>query len=253
MKSLLAGLSLLFSVGWMTPLFGQTWTIVNDQNIPYTGHRDIIPQQYRTYDVNPEQIKQVLWSAPHEYAQDVSTSNTKIIVGLADGSADIFRIVQYDMMEAGLAAQFTQIKTFVGVSISNPYRRLRADWTLDGFRAVISDLEGTMYIDPYQRNDLTHRIAYFRKDLTSDRAWECGVITDQFNPNDIDHARVFGDCQFRTYRLAQATTGEYSNFFGATNSSQSGIVLSQVVTAINRVNQVYEADFSVRLILINNT
>ena len=62
-----------------------------------------------------------------------------------------------------------------------------------------------------------------------------------------------GDCQLRSYRLAQATTGEYSNYFGATSSAQSGLVMSQVVTAINRVNEVYEPELAVRLILIANT
>ncbi|MBK7094228.1 MAG: hypothetical protein IPH57_03870 [Saprospiraceae bacterium] len=57
----------------------------------------------------------------------------------------------------------------------------------------------------------------------------------------------------KSYRLAQATTGEYSNFFGATSSAQSGLVMSAVVTVINRVNEVYESELAVRLVLIANT
>ena len=49
-----------------------------------------------------------------------------------------------------------------------------------------------------------------------------------------------------------ATTGEYSNYFGAMSSSQSALVMAQVVTAVNRVNDVYVTDFSTRLILIGN-
>lgn len=245
--------TLLLMIGlFYFPANCQSWTTIDDQFIPTQGHRDIVPDQYKTYAIDPAEIKHILWTAPHEYAQDVSTSPVMIIIGMADGSADIFRIVQYDMMEAELAAQYTNYKTFVGVSISNPYRRMHADWTVNGFRAVISDLDGNMYIDPYQRNDLEHRIAYYRKDLSSSSAWDCGVSPSEFKADDHAHPR-FGDCQFRTYRLAQAATGEYSNFFGATNSSQSGLVLSQVVTAVNRVNQVYEAEMSVRLILIGNT
>jgi hypothetical protein len=184
-----------------------------------------------TYQLGDQEMKTLLWSAPYEYAQSVSTSNTIIIVGLADGTADLFRIVQYDMMEAPLAAQYPDFKTFIGVSVSNPYRTLRADWTINGFRAVVKDLEGKTYIDPYQRNDLGHRIAYFAKDLTGTGPWECGVVGEELHSGDISDSRVFGDCQFRSYRLALATTGEYSNFFGATSPSQSGLVLSQVVTA----------------------
>ena len=134
--------------------FAQSWSPVDPQNIIPMGKRDIIPQECVIYQL----MKTKLWSAPYEYAQSLMSSNTIITVGLADGSADKFRIVQYDMMEAPLAAQYTDIKTFRGVSISNPYRVIRADWTKNGFRAVISDLDGKTYIDPYQRNDMANLV-----------------------------------------------------------------------------------------------
>jgi len=52
----------------------------------------------------------------------------------------------------------------------------------------------------------------------------------------------------RTYRLACATTGEYTQFHGGTVS----LGLAAVVTAINRVTLVYEVEFSIRLMLIEN-
>ncbi|WP_224055604.1 reprolysin-like metallopeptidase [Vibrio penaeicida] len=42
----------------------------------------------------------------------------------------------------------------------------------------------------------------------------------------------------RTYRLAIATTYEYSRFHGGTKQS----VMSAVATTINRVNEIYERD-----------
>ncbi|MBK9737635.1 MAG: hypothetical protein IPO92_22855 [Saprospiraceae bacterium] len=56
-----------------------------------------------------------------------------------------------------------------------------------------------------------------------------------------------------TYRLAQATTNQYSFFHGASNSSQSGLVLAAVITVINRSNEVYEAELGLRLILVAHT
>ncbi len=233
-------------------LFAQTWTAIDPANIPATGKRDIQPQKGMTYQLDQAGMKNMLWSAPYEYAQSATSSNTIILVGLADGTADQFRMVQYDMMEAPLAAQYTGIKTFRGISVSNPYRTIRADWTVNGFRAVISDLEGKTYIDHYQRNDMTTRIVYKASDYTRETEWTCGLTDEGFQGEDPHQQRIVGDCEFRTYRLAVATTGEYSNYFGATSPSQSAIVLAAVVTAVNRVNDVYEADFSTRLILIGN-
>jgi hypothetical protein len=242
---------------WMVSLIrveAQEWVLIQPEDILSSGQRDIIPNVYSTYQINDQQLHNILWSAPHEYAQNVDGSSTLLEIGMPDGSIDIFKIVRYDMMESLLAASYTSIKTFIGVSISNPYRTLRADYTADGFRAAIRDENGTMFIDPFQRNDLVHRISYYKKDYTNSSPWDCGVTESELKPKDGKPRELLaGDCQFRKYRLALATTGEYSNFFGAFNSSQSAIVLSQVVTAVNRVNQVYEADITVRLVLVGNT
>ena len=239
---------------WTLPSFAQSWTPVEQENINPTGSRDIIPQTCALFSLDYLAMKDILWTAPHEYAQNPANSNTIITVALADGTADMFKIVQYDMMEALLAAQYPDIKTFRGISVSDPYRTIRADWTKEGFRAVISDLNGKTYIDPYQRNDLATRVVYYANSFESQSVWTCGMVEEEDPLNDdVPQQRMFGDCQFRSYRLAIATTGEYSNFFGATSPAQSGLVLSQVITAINRVNEVYEADLAVRLILIGNT
>jgi hypothetical protein len=254
MRSLPCRMIIGFILISFNPLFAQSWTIVDPQTIGFTGVRDIQPQTYIAYQTDHQAMKNLLWSAPYEYIQNPNTSNTIITVGLANGCADMFRVVQYEMMEAPLASLYPDIKTFKGVSISDPYRTIRIDWTKNGFRAVISDLDGKMYIDPFQRNDMTNRIAYYKKNFTRETDWSCGVTSEgEFNGDEFHLPRVVGDCDFRSYRLALATTGEYSNFFGATSPAQSGLVMSQVVTAINRVNEVYEIDMSVRLILIANT
>ena len=120
----------------------QSWTPIEQESINPVGSRDIVPQTCVIYNLDHEAMKNILWSAPYEYVTSQFNSNTIITVGLADGSADMFKIVQYEMMEAWLAAQFPEMKTFRGISVSNPYRTIRADWTKNGFRAVISDLEG---------------------------------------------------------------------------------------------------------------
>lgn len=57
----------------------------------------------------------------------------------------------------------------------------------------------------------------------------------------------------RSYRLAQAANGEYCNYHGANSAAQSSLVMTAVVNVINRINEVYEPEVAVRLILVANT
>ncbi|MBK7097006.1 MAG: hypothetical protein IPH57_18800 [Saprospiraceae bacterium] len=237
-------------------LFGQSWNVVTLAQIENKGIRDIIPEKYVIYNFDDEMMKTILWSSPKESEKDVAKSDQIINVGLPDGNTEKFKVVEYYMMEPELALQYPDIRTFYGVSISDQLKSIRIDYTLQGFRGVISSLnEGKLYIDYFQRDDKETRIVYKKEDLKNTSSWHCGYLPDDHdhNPSEIESGLRIGDCQLRSYRLAQATTGEYSNYFGATSSAQSGLVMSQVVTAINRVNEVYEPELAVRLILIANT
>ena len=54
-------------------------------------------------------------------------------------------------------------------------------------------------------------------------------------------------------RLAQSCNGEYSNFFGAFNSSQVGLVLAAFNATLTRCNGVYEKDLAIHFNLIPQT
>ncbi len=252
MRSLIRSILPLIILCSVIQADAQRWTPVDQTLIGVQGSRDIIPQKYIVYSTDFETTKDILWTAPKEADQSISNSSTLLTVGLPDGTLDTFRMVRYEMMESGLENDYPEMRTFRGQSIKDPSRTIRADWTESGLRAVIRDENGMIYIDHYQRNDLEHRISYYRKDLLSSREWTCDFTEESGEQQEKGNQRA-GDCTFRSYRLAEAADAEYSNFFGATSSAQSGLVMSAVVTAINRVNEVYEADATIRLILIANT
>ena len=58
----------------------------------------------------------------------------------------------------------------------------------------------------------------------------------------------FGTCELRTYRLALAATGEYTQFHGGTVAG----ALAAQVTTMNRVNGVFERDMAIHMNIISN-
>jgi len=205
--------------------------------------------------VSDEEIKGILWSAPDESESRSVDSPARLNLMTADGTTRSFGIVRYDMQQPGLSAKFDNIRTFKGVCLSDPRMRVRLDYTVHGLRAWISKAGQHSYIEHYKRGHKDYKIIYDRNDLPRSYQFSCGVTEQKIDKSrdELVADTRQGACELNTLLLANAANGEYSNFH-TTDSSipDEEEVHSAVVTAINRVNEVYEQDFGVRLILIDN-
>ncbi|MEZ4910933.1 MAG: M12 family metallo-peptidase [Saprospiraceae bacterium] len=226
-------------------LNGQNWSLLRENSDVQSY--DFKPLKFKLYHIDDAYCKSILWSAPHENDVDVRNSTTVLTVPTADGMLHDFKIVEYDMMESELKAKFSEIKTFYGVSTIDGLARIRIDYGAQGFRAVINQVGKKTFIDYAGRFQSDERIVYFKHDYPNLGNWTCNVELSE-EVREHNSLRI-GDCQLRSYRLAQATTIEYSAYHGGTQAT----VMTAVTNAINRVNEVYEAELAVRLILVNNT
>lgn len=235
-------------------LFGQSWNQVDDRSIPLLGKRSINPDRFITANVDDSAIKDILWNAPDELKFNPETDKpTLISVMMADGTMDEFSIVKYQMMESGLARRYDNIRTFHGLSTTSPDRRIRINYTVHGLRATITDEDGQTYIDHLQRKDKNHKIIYSRNDFSANENWTCDFEQEKLGiKDDKSSDSRSGDCVFRSYRFSMTTTGEYSNYHGAFSVADSALVLSAIVTTVDRVNDVFEQDLTMRLVLIDN-
>lgn len=143
------------------------------------------------------------------------------------------------------------ISTWYGRLESDPSAVVRADQTPQGFHVQVLSPNGDWYIDPVSPTNAVWHMAYFKSDLPNPHSFECGLqetetIVDapSFNPLSTNP----NGGTLRTYRLALATTAEYTNYHGGPTGA-----LAAMVTAINRVNGIYERDLAVRMLLIPNT
>lgn len=236
-------------------IFGQNWQPIDFESIPIRGERNINPDLQITAFVDDGILKDMLWDAPQELEFDTNNGKPLLLnVMMADGTIDEFNVVQYQMMESALAAKYSEIRTFHGVSTSNAVRKIRINYTVHGFRAVITDEKGQTYIDHLQRNDRDHKIIYRRNDLQTTESWACDYKEEKLNDRATKASTGgrSGDCLFRSYRFAITATGEYSNYHGAFSIVDSALVMSAIVTTVDRVNDVFEQDLTMRLILIDD-
>ena len=229
-----------------------------------SGERLIFPSTYRLVTANLSALDGLLAQAPAEDSLTAAGRDLIITLPLPDGTNQQFRIAEYQMMEPDLAAQLPDVKTYLGWGIDDPAATVRLDRTPAGFHGMILGAGETVYIDPYTNRDTTHYLSYYARDYVNH--WgklrlDVGAI-EPADGEDHDHAAENHAAEsvvrqaapptgpdLRTYRLAMAATGEYTQFHGGT------VVQAQaaIVTSMNRVNGVYERDVSVRMTLVNNS
>ena len=237
--------------------FADLWNDVVETSITTVGTRYIVPQSYRTLELDLQDLSIALNQAPNEDLTKVIESGFLISLPLPGNSFTTFKVVESPVIAEELSAKYPQIKTYLGQGTEDRTARVRFDVTPAGFHAIIFSVNGTIYIDPYSLGDTRYYISYYKKDFIPSEE-QLNTVCNLFGEDSElgDHIRnlvndnpfVLTGPQLRTYRLACAATGEYTIFHGGTVT----LGLAAVVTAINRVTGVYENEFAIRLELIPN-
>jgi len=213
--------------------------------------RLIIPRSYRTVSINGGALAVVLAQAPEEGAE----SNIILELPMPDGSTEAFEIWEAPIMAAELAERYPEIRTFRGQGVDDPAAIAVLDRTPAGLHAMILRPGGTVYIDPYRRGDAIHHISYLRSEAVPTEGavgFSCGFEPKAHSldlPPEADgRTKAVSGSQLRTYRTVVAATGEYTTYHGGT----VGAGLAAIVTAMNRVNGIYERDVAIRMTLVAN-
>lgn len=221
-------------------------------DLPASAQRVLYPEEYALFKLDTSRFLNEAQKAPQEVARTAS-QGAILVLPMPDGSLQRFRVYESPVMEPALANKYPAIKTYVAKGIDDPTATARLGWTpTKGFHAIIRSAKGTVYIDPYAQGQKEYYMAYYRSKLLLTKNFSCEVEGFKKHTEDLQQARaeqlVSGD-KLRIYRLALAATGEYTQYHGG---SVQG-ALDAMVTTINRVNEIYEQDLAVRLVLIGNT
>jgi hypothetical protein len=202
----------------------------------------VTPDDYTAYRLDVGRI-----------ADQLDAASSVIAVPDPDGGSQRFAVQPSSVMEPGLAAAHPEIRTYAGRGVDDPTRTIRLDVTPMGFHASVRGPGGARawYVDPaYDERGAVSHLSYYGSAVPA-----ADDVFVERDPVDTAAAvaaapatRVPGaEVTLRTYRLAFLTDPTYAAYFGSAN------VLSEKVTLINRVDQVYNDDLAIRLVLIDGT
>ena len=240
------------------------WTGIDESQIGgRSAERLIFPAAYRTFRLNKSALTSVLDNAPSEFSESSRFMQTILTLPTPDGKFERFRIEHSLIVEPGLLTKYPELgRTYNGRGIDDPTATARLDLLPNGFHAMVLSRSGTVLIDPYAVGDTENYLTYLKRDVPKTSEWACRFDEFEFmdsllNPTDntselIPDAAsndVISGTQLRTYRLALASTNEYTVAVG-TNTIAGA--LAAKVLVMNRVNAVYERDVAIRMVMIAN-
>ncbi len=243
------------------------WQPVAEEGISARGTRHLFPEKYRVFQLNQTELSGVLDRAPLEYSGDAKAEPVILTIPKPDGKLVRFRLEESPIMAPHIAALFPNWKTYQGFGIDEPQTTARFDWTDTGFHGYVLATEGSFTIDPYQTDDLENYLVFYKHEFgTPTRSFHCRLdellsgeknVLDSFVPEaeavlpEFTHGSTV-----RNYRMAIATTQEYTNFFrqaGDTDAQAQTRALSRVVTSLNRIDAVYRKELSISFTLVSGT
>ncbi len=171
-----------------------------------------------------------------------------------DGSFSEFQLADSRTMPDELQDKYPEI---VSLSGSDDHgRKARVDLTPQGFQAMVFEQDGVWIVRPETSTSGERYMSFRRTDLAApEKGFQCSVHGDEVDASGQSllppvPMTTTGATQ-RVYRAAVAANHNYvAAVCAATPTVACG--LGTVVTAMNRVNQVYETELGVHMTLIAN-
>ena len=264
MKKITTLFTVLFvAVGMMAQTSQNYWKdITTASAISANDVKSYLPMSSaRTLSLDADGIQKYLLAAPQEFTD--AAENKPLVVGIPspEGEMHAFGIYEISIMEPGLAAAFPEIKTYSGKSLHDPSSFIRITTGSLGFHATVFTGGKTDIIEPVSVGQTGVYACYHLDDADGHGPIACGnhdieeQIDEVFGQMNEDKEVFFTNkslsvpVNLRTYRLALATTVEFSNQNGGNENS----VLNAVTNIMNQVNFIFEHENSIRFILLANT
>ena len=235
------------------------WSRIDDSGISKEDFQGKVSiDKHKSYALDIEALQRNLLDAPKKEVT-LGKSNKKVSFPDGRGGMVTYLVKEASVMHPDLARKYPNNRSYVGVSEKDGSKRIRFSINELGLNAVIRDVnQNVQYIEPLTRDKKFYKL-FDRDQLKHDDKFQCFVEENTTALKGLQAKKITDDGKLRTYRLALAVTGEYSEFHiedqnaeNKTDEEKIAVVLSAMTTALTQVNAIYEIDVAVSMQLIAN-
>lgn len=209
------------------------------------------PLQQRLLTLDENQLQTLLNNA--------GTDAAELSLPLPQGGFTRVRLIPVEILAPDVAARHPELQTWRVEGLDGKVSSGRAERTALGFTAMLLMANGdTLFIDPTaatpeasQRNyrSLSKRAnaGLFKQDFQCGTHSSTPPLAENAGANRTVAAKA-GET-LHTYDIAIAATSEYTQFHGGNPTT----ALGAITTTLNRINEIYQRDLSIKLRLVSGT
>lgn len=230
----------IFFVSWSQASLRK---IDNQRNLDLKGKKYQEPQDASIYYLEYESLTSSL--------SGIKRGGVTIQLPVGHNDLKTFEVSETFMMEEGLARKYPSIKTYRGISTDGSYMA-NFDIGPFGLHASIVGQDGDVYMEPVTNGDVHYYYFYKGKDQTGDldHLYSCGTKHEGSEVETISREQIAtmrsANFELLEYRVAIACTGEWGGVRGTKEKA-----LADMVTSVNRLNQIFEIDLGIKIKLID--
>lgn len=224
-----------------------------------------------------EKNSQYLDHISDEYIQTITLDRNKLFITASSkvketisfpnefGEMEQFSVKEIGVLSLSLSKAYPNIKTYVGKSLERANVHARWSSSPIGINAMLTSASGTFFIQPKRNGNQNEHLFYKRGGSLYDDFERLNCLVDSKIFSEQSEAqiiilkdansKVLSTQNLKTYRIAVSATGEFTQFFGDdddSNGTNKEDAFVQVVSTINRINEVFEIDLGVRLELVSS-
>jgi gliding motility-associated-like protein len=224
------------------------WTKISSQrNASNKSLQNLKQDQYTILTLEEESFKSSLQGVPLRNSKN-NASEKRVWFPDESGNLIAFSIYEAPVLDQELSLLYPQIKSYVGYGVKKQ-ARVRFSVSPGEVKYMMTFADGRVaFMEKYAKNTNEY-ITYTRSARKSGSLLNCTTENSKKSKPRFTALRDNNDRTLRTYETAVSTTGEYTAFHGGTVAG----ALAAINATITRVNEVYETDLGISLLVVSET